>query len=234
MRCRLRKRFLRCTAAPARSWRGPAWSRPVQGGARRGWGLGARAHAVAGASSLADAVLACPGLQPGKILRPQSRSSAAAGSTSAGCTPPASTSRRIASPAMRRRRLAQADRAEDRERLDRDGFVVKRDFLPPELFADLVAQVRALRAPAREMVEGDTVTRHIALDPAVLARVPAARALLDAAAIPQPDPLCRILGGGADGLYPDHAQPRGRRRRPIRSATCTPTPFTRPSRRGCS
>src|SRR5438270_7942491 len=81
--------------------------------------------------------------------------------------------------ASRRRRLARLIDAEDRERLDRDGFIVKRDFLPPALFAELAAQIRALRTPAREMVEGDTVTRHIPLDPAGLARVPAARRLLE-------------------------------------------------------
>ena len=80
--------------------------------------------------------------------------------------------------AMRRRRLARLISAEDRQRFDRDGFVIKRDFLPPPLFTQLVQQVQNLRAPAREMVEGDTVTRHIALDPAVLKRVPAARELL--------------------------------------------------------
>jgi len=79
----------------------------------------------------------------------------------------------------RRRRLARLISFDDRRQLDRDGFVVKRDFLPPDLFAALIEQVRALRAPAREMVEGDTITRHIALDPAVLARAPAARALLE-------------------------------------------------------
>ena len=81
--------------------------------------------------------------------------------------------------ARRRRRLGPLITAEDRETLDRDGFVVKRDFLPPDLFADLAEQIRALRTPAREMIEGDTVTRHIALDPPVLQRVPAARHLLD-------------------------------------------------------
>lgn len=79
----------------------------------------------------------------------------------------------------RRCRLAQVISPEDRRQLDRDGFVIKPDFLPPAVFAALVEQVRALRAPAREMVEGDTVTRHIALDPAVLTRAPAARALLE-------------------------------------------------------
>jgi hypothetical protein len=94
----------------------------------------------------------------------------------------------------RRRRLAPLIASEDRRRLDRDGFVVKRDFLPPDVFADLVAQVRALRAPAREMVEGDTITRHIALDPAVLARAPAARALL---ALPQYRNLISYAGSSA-------------------------------------
>ena len=78
----------------------------------------------------------------------------------------------------RRRRLARLISAEDRRQLDRDGFIVKRDFLPREVFAELVAQARELRAPAREMAEGDTVTRHIALEPAVLERMPAARQLL--------------------------------------------------------
>ena len=78
----------------------------------------------------------------------------------------------------RRRRLARLIPEEDRRRLDRDGFVVKRDFLPAGIFAALAAQARELRASAREMVEGDTVTRHIALDPGVLDRIPAARHLL--------------------------------------------------------
>ena len=82
--------------------------------------------------------------------------------------------------AARRRRLARLIPDADRRRLDRDGFVVKHGFLPPPVFNALAAQIRDLRAPAREMVEGDTLTRHIALDPAVLDRVPAARALLQA------------------------------------------------------
>lgn len=81
--------------------------------------------------------------------------------------------------ASRRRRLGRAIAAEDRARFDRDGFIVKPNFLPAEVFADLVEQARRLRAPAREMVEGDTVTRHIALDPKTLQRAPAARRLLE-------------------------------------------------------
>jgi len=94
----------------------------------------------------------------------------------------------------RRRRLARLISAEDRGQLDSDGFIVKRNFLPPEVFADLVAQVRALRAPAREITEGDTVTRHIALDPAALGRVPAARRLLD---LPEYRNLLRYAGSSA-------------------------------------
>jgi hypothetical protein len=78
----------------------------------------------------------------------------------------------------RRRRLARLIPDNDRRCLDRDGFIVKRDFLPAEVFEELVAQTRDLRAPAREMVEGDTITRHIALAPRVLDRMPAARYLL--------------------------------------------------------
>src|SRR5438067_19083 len=66
--------------------------------------------------------------------------------------------------AARRRRLARLISAEDRALLDRDGFIVKRDFLPPPVFAELLGQLQRLRAPAREMAEGDTITRHIALD----------------------------------------------------------------------
>ncbi|HVC56549.1 MAG TPA: phytanoyl-CoA dioxygenase family protein [Stellaceae bacterium] len=94
----------------------------------------------------------------------------------------------------RRGRLARLIAAEDRRQLDSDGFIVKRDFLPAEVFADLAAQVRALRAPAREMAEGDTITRHIALDPAVLERVPAARRLL---ASPQYRSLLSYAGSSA-------------------------------------
>ena len=96
--------------------------------------------------------------------------------------------------AMRRRRLARLVPAEDRQAFDCDGFVVKRDFLPPDLFGALLEQVRALRAPAREMIEGDTVTRHIALDPHVLRHVPAAARLLD---MPLYNGLIRYIGASA-------------------------------------
>jgi phytanoyl-CoA dioxygenase PhyH len=81
--------------------------------------------------------------------------------------------------AARRRRLTGLIPAAERASFERDGFIVRHDFLPQDLFHDLVSQVRQLRAPARQMVEGDTITRRIALAPHVLAEAPALRRLLD-------------------------------------------------------
>jgi hypothetical protein len=74
--------------------------------------------------------------------------------------------------ARRRRALAGRVAPADRAAFDRDGFVVKRNFLPPALFAALREQIRAYRGGARETVQGNAVTRRIALDPAALARIP--------------------------------------------------------------
>jgi len=78
----------------------------------------------------------------------------------------------------RRHRLAGLVSAADREAFARDGFVVHPDFLPPEAFAALLAQLKAYRGGLREIVEGDTIMRKIALDPAMLAAVPALAAVL--------------------------------------------------------
>src|SRR5258706_15060351 len=58
----------------------------------------------------------------------------------------------------RRHRLARRVGAADRECLDRDGYIVQRDFLPARLFAQLTAQIPALRAAARARVGGETGT----------------------------------------------------------------------------
>jgi hypothetical protein len=78
----------------------------------------------------------------------------------------------------RRRRLAGLVSPADRADFDRDGFVVKPDFLPPEAFAALVTQLRAYRGGLREIIEGDTIMRKIALDPRARAAVPALREVL--------------------------------------------------------
>ena len=78
----------------------------------------------------------------------------------------------------RRAGLAAAVDPIDLSAFKRDGFVMKRDFLPPEAFAALRDQLRAWAGPAREMVQGDTVTRRYAVDPAMVREVPAIRAFL--------------------------------------------------------
>lgn len=78
----------------------------------------------------------------------------------------------------RRRRLAHLIAPGDRDAFDRDGFVEKRDFLSADAFARLRDAALGYRGAAREMVQGDTITRRIALDPAALAAIPEARALL--------------------------------------------------------
>jgi len=78
----------------------------------------------------------------------------------------------------RRRRLAPLVSVEDRAAFDRDGFVVKENYLAPEEFARLRGQVFAFAGPAREMVQGDTITRRLALDPGALNAMPAMRGLL--------------------------------------------------------
>jgi hypothetical protein len=78
----------------------------------------------------------------------------------------------------RRRRLAGLISADDAAAFARDGYVCIPDFLTPAAFAALRDQVMAHPAPAREMVQGDTITRRIALDPPALRAMPAAAALL--------------------------------------------------------
>ena len=73
----------------------------------------------------------------------------------------------------RRSKLARLLSEKDRTSFDRDGFVLRANFLAPEQFAALVAQVRAYRGPLREISEGDTIMRKIALDGRALAALPA-------------------------------------------------------------
>lgn len=79
----------------------------------------------------------------------------------------------------RRRRLEHLVAPDDRDHFAQDGYVEKADFLPAGTFADLVQQVTALSAPAREMREGAAVTRRIAITSEVLRAAPALKALID-------------------------------------------------------
>ncbi|WP_246375707.1 phytanoyl-CoA dioxygenase family protein [Gluconacetobacter takamatsuzukensis] len=96
--------------------------------------------------------------------------------------------------AWRRRRLKRGIPPHLVAEFDRDGFVVIRDFLPAAVFGRLLEEVRQYRGEARETIQGDTVTRRIALEPRVLARMPGVRQLLEKALLGR---LIR-LGGSRD------------------------------------
>lgn len=81
--------------------------------------------------------------------------------------------------ARRRRRLARAVRPEWREAFDRDGFVVIPQIVPVAEFPALRDALLAYRGPAREMRQGDAITRRMAIDPAMLSAIPALRRLLE-------------------------------------------------------
>lgn len=78
----------------------------------------------------------------------------------------------------RRRRLARHVTQEWREAFDRDGFVVIENIVPAEDFPALRDAILGASWPAREMRQGDAITRRIAIDPEMLAAVPALDRLL--------------------------------------------------------
>lgn len=80
--------------------------------------------------------------------------------------------------AWRRRRLAAKVPVAWRDAFDRDGFVVIPDVILPEQFPALRTAILSYRGPAREMRQGDAITRRLAIDPAMLAAIPALRTLL--------------------------------------------------------
>ena len=78
----------------------------------------------------------------------------------------------------RRQRMEKLVTRAQRDSFARDGFVKIENFLSPEGFAALRDQVMDFPGAAREMVQGDTITRRYALDPATLKALPATRALV--------------------------------------------------------
>lgn len=73
----------------------------------------------------------------------------------------------------RRARLRGRIDPADAAAFDRDGFILKSDYLPPELFAAVREAAMTTPALARDTRQGDTVTRRIALDKATLKIMPA-------------------------------------------------------------
>lgn len=80
--------------------------------------------------------------------------------------------------ARRRARLTDLLDGMDASTFERNGFIIKRNVLPDDEFQQLRRQVLGHRAPARARVHGDTVTRHIAVNPGLLRAAPGLAALL--------------------------------------------------------
>jgi hypothetical protein len=97
----------------------------------------------------------------------------------------------------RRARLERHVAAADAAAFKRDGFVLKENYLPADEFAALSRAVLNFEAPAREMVQGDTITRRMALDTAALTRLPEVKAL-----IKRPDWRALLHYVGASGQEP--------------------------------
>jgi len=56
---------------------------------------------------------------------------------------------------------------------------LKRNFLPADDYARMREQVLSFRGPARDQLQGDTMTRRIALDRAALSHLPALRGMVE-------------------------------------------------------
>ena len=79
----------------------------------------------------------------------------------------------------RRIELAELVRPEHAAAFENDGFVVVENFLPRAEFSELDAQVRDHQGKMRQMLQGDTITRRIALEPIALKKMPAVAKLLN-------------------------------------------------------
>lgn len=92
----------------------------------------------------------------------------------------------------RRRKLEHLVAPADRQAYAENGYVEKRDLVPADQFRQLVAEIEGLQVPAREMYEGNAVTRRTPLTPEVVAGLPAVKAFLES---PEWTNLIRYVGG---------------------------------------
>jgi hypothetical protein len=99
----------------------------------------------------------------------------------------------------RRARMEHLVEADDRAAFARDGFVLERDFLAPDLYAAVCEEARAHTALCQEMRQGRAVTRRVTLDEADRSVLPHCRA---AVADPRFDGVVRYVAShNARPLY---------------------------------
>jgi len=80
--------------------------------------------------------------------------------------------------AKRREKLAVYLAAEDVAQFEKNGFILKENFLDDAKFQALKAELLATPLETREMLQGDTVTRRMALDQQALKQLPVTAQLL--------------------------------------------------------
>ena len=95
----------------------------------------------------------------------------------------------------RRRRLGQLLAPADREQLASSGYLIKENYLPERAFQDLRSEIYGRPLASREMRQGQTVTRMIALGPAVLKTMPATKSFLEDSQIREMMHLAASCGG---------------------------------------
>jgi hypothetical protein len=88
-----------------------------------------------------------------------------------------STAYRLAE--RRRAKLSKFVSDQDLKAYERDGFVVRRNFLPKPVFEQLLAQIKEHRCTSQERLWGDTVNRKIIVDSTTTSKVPALREVLN-------------------------------------------------------
>lgn len=81
----------------------------------------------------------------------------------------------------RRDRLKHLVSREDAEAYNRDGFIVRENALPPDVFEQLRREVEETEFAATEMKQGNAVTRFIPLPPEVLRPLPALKSFVEGA-----------------------------------------------------
>lgn len=101
--------------------------------------------------------------------------------------------------AYRRGWIGRSVSPAERAAFDRDGFVIRENALPDDVFRRIRDQLKSEPLPAREMRQGQAVTRMIPINPELLKRIPdIARFSAD----PSIANLIRYVGGiGGDPIY---------------------------------
>ena len=94
--------------------------------------------------------------------------------------------------AGRRSRLGGRVSAQERSNFERDGFLIRQNVLPQAAFDALRSAVLDQRLPAREMVQGDTITRRMAIDAELRQAIPGLAAFIDGEGWQGP---CRYVAG---------------------------------------